>query len=238
MRIISLNTWGGRVTSSFPGFLSRERGMTDIFCFQEVNNKPDARELEEGEREFLFDELTEALPEHQGFFAEQYKGTGIAVFVRKDIPVAREDSICVLQTEEMAEPFFPRPLQHIELSGLNIYNFHGVPKSDKLDTPEREIQTARVLERMAKDSGPKILVGDFNLRPETDAIRRFEQTMRNLVIAGGFSTTRSDLYGTKALQPYADYAFVTPDVAVKEFTVLDDVVSDHLPLLLEIEAAI
>ena len=128
-------------------------------------------------------------------------------------------------------------LQHIEIAEpkVSIYNFHGMPKSGKLDTPERKIQTTSVLHAMRQDTNPKILVGDFNLRPETESLRAFEESMKNLVIEGGFSATRSRFYDHVEAQPFADYAFITRDIIVKKFEVLPDEVSDHLPLLLELQ---
>jgi endonuclease/exonuclease/phosphatase (EEP) superfamily protein YafD len=117
---------------------------------------------------------------------------------------------------------------------VHIYNFHGVPRSGKRDTPERDIQTARVLARMSRDAGGKILVGDFNLMPDTQAIRSFEQKMRNLVVEGKFSTTRTHHYGNIASQPFADYAFVSPGIKVRRFEVLSDEVSDHRALELDV----
>ena len=137
-------------------------------------------------------------------------------------------------TEEMVEKFIPRILQQVSIQQpvVSIYNFHGVPKSGKLDTPERLNQTAHMLQIMARDQNPRVLIGDFNLRPDTESLKAFEKGMRNLVADGGFKTTRSKFYDKIESQPFADYAFVD-GVEVSHFEVLQDEVSDHLPLLLE-----
>ena len=36
MKLISLNTWGGRVYSKLAEFLESKKKEVDIFCFQEV----------------------------------------------------------------------------------------------------------------------------------------------------------------------------------------------------------
>jgi endonuclease/exonuclease/phosphatase (EEP) superfamily protein YafD len=235
MRLISLNTWGGRVYEPFFEFVEKYRQTADLYCFQEVCDSP-ATQLPDnaGARQNLFTELQAALPEHVGHFAPQVPGIGIAIFVRKTIPVLESKYAVVLPTEEMVEKYIPRVLQQVSIQqpALSIYNFHGVPKSDKRDTPERLNQTARVLEIMAADQNPKILIGDFNLRPDTESLRAFEKSMKNLVIDGGFKTTRSELYEWKAIQPFADYAFAW-GIEVSHFEVLQDVVSDHLALLLD-----
>ncbi len=55
--------------------------------------------------------------------------------------------------------------------------------------------------------------------------------MRNLIKEHGITSTRSHHY-TKPVK-FADYAIVSKDLDVIKFEVLQDPVSDHLPLLLE-----
>jgi len=236
MQLISINTWGGILYEPLMDFVDRYRDATDIFCFQEVFDKESSPAGDRGERSNRFEELSARLRDHNGYFARKVSGSGLATFVKKNIEVANSETHIVLSTEEMAIKFNPRILQHVALAAprMHIYKFHGVPKSDKLDTPERKIQTERVMEIMSRDSGPKILAGDFNLRPETESLRAFESGMINHVIKNGCTTTRSRYYEYRALQPFADYVF-TSDITVKDFRVLEDEVSDHLPLILDFE---
>lgn len=215
----------------------KNRDATDIFCFQEVHDHEVGPANDPRERGNLFEELRELLPRHKGYLARKASGSCLATFVAKSFKVASTQTFTVLSPEEMAIKFTPRILQHVALVGpqLNIYNFHGVPKLDKLDTPERKIQTERVLEIMAKSNDPKILVGDLNLRPETESLKAFEKQMTNLVIERGFKTTRSSYYDLQKLQPFADYVFTSKDIKVKDFQVLPNEISDHLPLLLDFE---
>jgi endonuclease/exonuclease/phosphatase family metal-dependent hydrolase len=80
-------------------------------------------------------------------------------------------------------------------------------------------------------SGAKILCGDFNLLPDTDSLAILEQGMRNLVKEYRVTSTRSQFY--EKPDRFADYILVSPEVIVEDFQVLDEAVSDHLPLLLE-----
>ena len=79
----------------------------------------------------------------------------------------------------------------------------------------------------------KILCGDFNLLPNTESLAILSEDMKNLVKDFDITSTRSKLY-TKP-EKFADYILVSPDVSVKKFTVMQDEVSDHLPLLLEFD---
>ena len=74
-------------------------------------------------------------------------------------------------------------------------------------------------------------MGDFNLLPETQSIKKLESIgLRNLIKEYGVTSTRTAHY-TK-LEKYADYMFVSRDIEVADFKVLPDAVSDHSPLYL------
>ena len=76
--------------------------------------------------------------------------------------------------------------------------------------------------------------GDFNLLPDTQSIKKLENFgLRNLVKEYNITSTRTSFY-TKS-EKFADYAFVSSEIAVKDFKVLPDEVSDHSPLYLEFE---
>ena len=57
--------------------------------------------------------------------------------------------------------------------------------------------------------------------------------MRNLIKEYDITTTRTHYYQRK--EKYADYILVSPDVTVKQFSPVDTVVSDHMPLMVEFE---
>jgi endonuclease/exonuclease/phosphatase family metal-dependent hydrolase len=197
----------------------------------------------DGERPDFFEELQSLLPEFVGIFAEQVSGTGLATFVRKTIPINGSDSHFILSSEELSHlqmangaRYYPRIVQTVTLENpqLTILNFHGVPGGGKRDTAERELQMKRLHEILDKADGEKVLVGDFNLSPDTEAIRGLEKKMRNLVIENDFKTTRTSHYDKKDSLPFADYSFVSPGVRVSSFEVLSDDVSDHSPMQLVI----
>ena len=120
---------------------------------------------------------------------------------------------------------------------ISVSNFHGIPfPGNKLDTDKRLTEVKRTKEIIFSKGESQILVGDFNLLPETQSIKIFEEDMRNLIKEFNIQITRSTLspfYGRPDFQKFADYTFVSPDVRVKNFTVPDVEVSDHLPMILE-----
>lgn len=133
-----------------------------------------------------------------------------------------------------------RKAQWLELKVQNkifyIINTHltHLPEG-KNDSEKRIRQSERLSELLHTFSSPKILAGDFNLLPETKSIRMIEKAnMRNLVTEYKVPSTRTELYRKFIGGPkFADYIFSSPEVQVKDFRVLPDVVSDHSPLLVD-----
>ncbi len=245
MKIISLNTWGGRIPQ-IDDFIRRHAADVDIFCFQEIHtNKTSEADSSVGERSEFFEELQKLLPDFKAIFAEQMSGTGLATFVRKPLEIIDSDSYLILSADELSHlkmgngmrRYYPRIVQAVSLKNpqITIFNFHGVPGNEKKDSPERDLQMNRLYKILGTVNGEKVLVGDFNLRPDTNAIHGLEKIMRNLVIECGFKTTRTKLYDKKESMPFADYTFATPGINVKKFEVLTDEVSDHSPMLLQFE---
>jgi len=70
MRIITLNTWGGKVYQPLMDFFTQHSDTTDIFCLQEIFNSPSVRSELGNVRPKLFEDITEVLPHHQGYFTE------------------------------------------------------------------------------------------------------------------------------------------------------------------------
>jgi endonuclease/exonuclease/phosphatase family metal-dependent hydrolase len=132
-----------------------------------------------------------------------------------------------------------RNIQYVTVETSNgpftVINFHGLWNGKgKTDTEDRINQSRNILAFTQKLNGEHILCGDFNLLPDTESLKLFEREgLRNLVKEYKISSTRTSFY-TKP-EKHADYMFVTKGVQVKEFTVLPDEVSDHAPLLVEID---
>lgn len=98
---------------------------------------------------------------------------------------------------------------------------------------DRLEQSKKVTAFLRNISSSKILMGDFNLLPNTQSIKILEKNMDNLIKKYHITGTRSSLY--EKPEKYADYIFVSPEIKVVDFKVLPDIVSDHLALYLTIE---
>ncbi len=240
MKIISLNTWGGRIHEPLLNFFEKHKDA-DIFCLQEIYHEARGKENDDeyqNDAHNLFIDIRNILNNHKGYFrpavGDYY---GLAIFVKNDIHVEQEGDISIYSVEEYkGGGNHSRNLQYIKLidkeSKLLVANVHGIWNGKgKTDTPERLEQSKRIKEFLNEMNSKTVLCGDFNLLPDTKSVKILEEDMENLVKEYGVSTTRSSYY-TKP-EKFADYIFVTSGIKVKDFKVLQDEVSDHLPLLVE-----
>lgn len=261
LRVVSLNLWGGYVFEPLLAFVREQAATADLFCFQETLDAPALRPLACGFRTTLYRDLAEALPAFAGAFdplvawdeppvdgAALHVGFGLATFVRRTLPVRSRRAVWIVDhddTLDAADGLYrvTRWLQTTEVATpagtLLVGNYHGIARpGTKLDTDDRLAQSRGLRRALAEHAGPAVLIGDFNLLPETASVRMLEAGLRNLVVERGIPTTRSRLnayFGTPQEQPHADYAFVSPGLRVVDFQVPDRAISDHLPLLLTLD---
>jgi endonuclease/exonuclease/phosphatase family metal-dependent hydrolase len=244
VKLISLNTWGGIVKDELHEFIKKNSVDTDIFCFQEIfDNAVNARIEVLGNIDInLYETITDLLPDYKGFYApSQVDDEGLAVFVKPNIKLDEVGDVFVHRYRNAMEnddgTTIGRNLQFIKFNqhgqDYTVINFHGLWNGGgKTDNPERLEQSRKVREFIdTKAKGKVVLVGDFNLEPTTESVAIIENGMRNLIKEFGITSTRSHHY-TKPVK-FADYAIVSNDLEVQKFEVLQDPVSDHLPLLLE-----
>lgn len=238
MKLICLNLWGGRIREPLLDFIRRHEDV-DVFCFQEIYNKaktsmapikvePDLR---------LLETLEATLPHHTAFFEPVILDVfGIGMFVKNTHKISDQGAILLYENPNYAMfgGDHDTKMQWVRMGPLTIMNARGLyTGTGKGDTPTRIEQSRRIRTFMDSVKGPKILCGDFNLRPDTESFRMLEEGMIDLVTLHHIPTTRPPIY--KGVEKFADYILVSPDIKVIEFKVLQDEVSDHLPLYLEFE---
>lgn len=264
MKLISLNVYGGYFFESFLSFVKENISDTDFFCFQEILNTPE--KLPTGAAPYLrtFSELENILLGFTGFFfpaQDNYEpiangkseaSCGLAIFVNKKIAIhGKGDFFIRNQRNSFISPdiaTFPNNVGYVQLNIggkiLTICNVYGTSTpGDKLDTPERLLQSQKILDFISNQLGEKIIVGDFNLLPDTRSINVFEEAgFRNLIKEFDISTTRGSLIkkmkpelgvGEYGWQEFADYTFVSSGINPLQFSVPDLPISDHLPMVLE-----
>lgn len=241
MKIISLNTWAGVVLDPLLNFFERNKDV-DIFCLQEIFSNAEGKTEKHPQLDMkhdLFQQIEAVLKDtHDGYFRPAHKDYyGQAIFVRRGIPVAEEGDICIYEnTNPKERGSHSRNLQYlctrVKEKPIIIMNLHGLWNGmGKTDTEDRLEQGKRINAFVKGRTEHVIVVGDFNLNPDTQSLAIVEDGMRNLIKEFGITSTRTSYY--KKESKFADYALVSLGVKVIEFKVLPDEVSDHSPLLLE-----
>ncbi len=236
MRIIFLNSWFGKAGKPFFDFIEREKEKTDVFCLTEFN---------EDSVKKIFSSNDWNKFSHRGTFLELlgFQDKNV-IFSRKEYSIVDSGSFNTKTPVKNETGVAQYVLLRFGNRDLMIVSVHGISKpGDKFDTPKRLGQSKKIIDFFGQTSGPKIIGGDFNLNPETESIKMFEKAgYRNLIKEFGIQNTRNELSWTNfsndpkfVKQYFADYVFVSPDVKVKKFEVPYNEISDHLPLILEIE---
>ncbi|MFA6269894.1 MAG: endonuclease/exonuclease/phosphatase family protein [Candidatus Paceibacterota bacterium] len=253
MKLITLNVWGGKLYQPLADFLEKRSKDTDIFCFQDTlfGSKPEFSPVKGG-RINLFEETKKILedfnsfvyrdPEESYFHGELLPlnvGCGQAIFVRNTVEILENGGF-------RSHPESPYHKGGDMVSGrcqwvklkeneeeVTILNLHGLwqRNSMKRDTPERMEQSKKIKDFFNGHNGKKILCGDFNIINDGNAMSLLEEDMTNLIKKYEITSTRSSHYPKE--EKYADYVLISENVEDKNFQVLTDEVSDHLPLLLE-----
>ena len=249
MKILSLNTWGGLAGKEGILDFLKKHSDVDVFCLQEVwsggeeaiKSYPELGDMSGIMHDFL-DEASRVLSGHDYYFrphvGDHY---GLAIFFKKTLPFEQESEVFVHKNKS----FIPedhigkhaRNLQSLRIGGenaLTIFNFHGLWNGQgKSDSPDRIVQSENIVKALKECDGPSVLIGDFNLLPDTESIKIIETAgLKNLITDYDITSTRTSLY-KKDLR-FADYAFSSPELNIENFEILPDEVSDHSALLLEI----
>ena len=134
----------------------------------------------------------------------------------------------------------PRCVQIVELDvdgkKLQVLNLHGLYSRDKQDSKRTLDQCKYVLKVAKRKEIPTIIVGDFNLFPDTKSIGILNKEFRNLIDEYKITSTRPHFNdGTDEGNNVVDYIFVNDKIKVNNFEVFDTNISDHLPLILDFD---
>lgn len=134
---------------------------------------------------------------------------------------------------------YPKNMQHVtvkvEDQELHVFNLHGVWGFDGDDNPDR-LEMSRKIVKEISGKSPAVLMGDFNVQPNTQTIDQIEEHMVN-VFKDELSTSfnmrhkTNPSYGTAVV----DMIFATSELKIISKSCPEDDVSDHKPLVVEVE---
>lgn len=140
---------------------------------------------------------------------------------------------------EFREKDWCRSIQNVILNinekELQIINVHGIWNKDKIGD-ERTINQSQFILKSIRYDIPSIVLGDFNLLPNTESIKMINEKMNNLIDKYNIETTRPTFDdGLDKGNIVCDYIFVNDKVKVNDFKIINCNISDHLPLILDFD---
>jgi endonuclease/exonuclease/phosphatase family metal-dependent hydrolase len=137
-----------------------------------------------------------------------------------------------------------RVLLHLKLringKTVSFLNTHFAWARTNIEEAHQTKQAKVLLPYVEKIAHPLILSGDFNLTPDQPTIQKISKFLHNLTAEYTITNTLNPRnHRAKHLFPKGlavDYIFVSNDLKVKEYKVIDDVdFSDHFGLMAKIE---
>jgi endonuclease/exonuclease/phosphatase family metal-dependent hydrolase len=248
---MSLNIWAGKEFTSLVNYLSSKSDEIDIFCFQEVFDTTSSEKIiDKYYRANIFQEISKILPNHKGYFASAQESHGfnkeadfpiswgIAMFIKNNLEINKMSESFIRghkNSKGVDNTTVPRNIQCATVfhkgKEYNLAHFHGLWNGKgKADTDER-IEQSQKVRKVIDGRSNVVLCGDFNLLPETRSLEILEENLTNLIKTNNIRSTRSKLYPKP--NKFADYMLVSKGIEVKEFTVDNVEVSDHLPIILD-----
>lgn len=229
MKIVFLNAWRGQVPE-IKKFILDQSIDTDVFCFQEYNNSK--KEI------FCLDYLKN---DYQYFFDHQdidnQSSFYNVTFVKKDLKVFENKSIGK-EDNTIGLGIFTK-IKTSKNNILNLVNFHGFAyPGDKQDNPNRIKQSQIIVDFLKDYPESKIIGGDFNLDRDIKSTQIFEENgYLSLIKEFNITNTRNRFSWEQypgCEQHFADHLFISPEIKITNFTVPYNEISDHLPIILEV----
>lgn len=249
--------WAGTHFPAVETFL--QENDFDILCFQEVAGIGTKHGNVDSKKDY-FEELKKILQiNHNGEltisqYAQSNPVTGYfgnAIFYKKKFTLQKEHVLTLhkrttsFPTDAKTFEEVGRDVLHLTLAfenkSLNILTGHLAWATTKEEQPHQIQQNLLLIEYMKKVDKPWILTGDFNIRPDQPSILELEKYGRDLTKEYQVKNTIDPVNHMRwnSMKPGfpIDYIFVSPDVQVDSFQVLENVhMSDHygLTAILEI----
>lgn len=248
IKYVDVNVWnGGVLMDHIIEFLKKEK--PDVLVVQEAHNEQDTR-LDKTFRTAKV--LQEALGFRFAAFSPFYllnkdgikSDKGNAVFSNFSIRPVSTIFFDVPYKEvlrDLEDPTHtPRALQHVivDVNGkeLNVFNVHGIWGTKGEDNPRRLKMSETIIENV-KDKKHVILSGDFNVNDYTSSIKNIGKVLHNV-----FDGERKSSFNMRQKPKDSGFAsavvdniFVSDDIKVLSHSQPDVDISDHYPLIAELE---
>src|SRR3569832_2820489 len=194
MKLISLNTLGGRAgKEELLEFFAQKRDV-DIFCLQEIwaapyenieNQTVGGRKIDVSKTlVYGLQEISKVLSDHQAFFRPLHLDNyGLLILIKKEWRVVEEGEVWVHKFKD----FVPegdigkhaRNIQFVSFETENgiktVINFHGLWNGEgKDDSNDRVVQSENIIAFLKTLKNEYVLAGDFNLNTAQQCMNLLE----------------------------------------------------------------
>ncbi len=240
MKILQLNVWDGKVSGALLNFI--KQNDFDLICLQEAVWSPKNDILE------VFSASVEQIKTASrlnyesratnytipAFGSEIHQGNVIlsrTEIIDEKIIAAYGEEKTVSSSQELLDHCFKAQLVKLE-NGLNVVNYHGywVPSPVGDETTVAAMQ--KVAQMIKNTDGPLVMCGDLNVIHESPAMRQLD-FLKDLTHEYHINNTLSGLKFDSNIA--CDHILVNDQIKVLDFKVLDVIISDHKPLIAEID---
>lgn len=155
---------------------------------------------------------------------------GVAVLSRFPLRDAQNHEITRLSTQTpdpvpAPAPGFAEVSVRVRGTRVHVYSTH---LDYRTDPSVRRAQVDDMLAVLAEDSGPKVLLGDFNAEPDAPELTKLWGPLRDAAPSGG--NTYPAIDPVKRI----DLVTVSPDVAVAGTRTWETAASDHRPVVADL----
>lgn len=244
MKLLQLNMWMGRLTRQIMPFIEREQ--PDVITTQEVFSAEQPSALPDAMLD-LYQRL-QAAGYPYGYFSPtiQLQVSGQTVqfgnAILSKYPILSQET---LFTNGAFQPNANSPsfdintrnaqvvLLSVDDATVTVVNHHGYWEQDPHGSDETVAAMRILADRLKHIEGPLIFAGDLNVDPGTPAMQLFDGWLEDLTATHSITNTLSVLGKVQGVA--CDHILVSPDVIVHSYGVRDDIVSDHVALVLECE---
>jgi len=255
IKLLQLNINGDNYWDTLIPFLAKND--FDIFHFQELAGKNtlsgninSTRDCFAKLQQVLSTNYKSELAISQRYLSDPVNAyMGNAIFYKNNFALIEKN---ILTLNQNTTPFPPDVTQYeslgrtflhltfqIEGKQISFMNTHFAWAHTPTEEPHQTEQGEILLKYLQNVPKPFVLTGDFNLDPNQPTIQKISKLSRNLIAENHITNTLNPrTHRAKELFPQGvavDYIFVSDDLTIKQFGVVEDDISDHFGLRVEIE---
>lgn len=254
IKVLQLNLWMGRLMRLVIPAIEREN--PDILCLQEAFSCPGGA-MRYPDKTFNSVELITELGYPNVYFSPVCTFNVDGTEVRYGNAIVSRFPIIQTETVEVNKSLSDTTLlpinsgnernaqyARIELpSGerVSVINHHGYWEPNGMGSAVSVEKMQLVKDFAQAKPAPRVVCGDLNVIPESPAMRVWDDSFENLTAIYKLKTTlgslsKANLKSFKGDPHVAcDHILVSPDIKHANFTVLNDIISDHLGLTVELD---